>query len=341
MSQKAPTVEWISAELQGEVASQEGNGANLFVSIDKDLVAKPGTNLDSWFLVGNLESVRGTMYLLIHYLHVTPPTGGDGLMAVMVSLLDPQTNKYIAQEQDFPGDKCSFATEKFDVITPIASASGTASAMNFKGNWSKAGIEVDITARQTGPLLPNLGSGLFPALGGITYHYALPTMSATGTVSIDGERYDVTGDAWLDRQWGVTPRFFDTESKKWVWFGIILDNGDRLSVWEFIEAGRPVHSWATVVRPNGGVEVVACEPLTANASKPWKSPETGHVYPINWDIRIPQLDGHLIIRPDVVEQEFVSPAGMHKYEGFSGITGTLRGKPVTGRVVIEMVADWL
>jgi predicted secreted hydrolase len=112
-------------------------------------------------------------------------------------------------------------------------------------------------------------------------------------------------------------------------------------VWEFIEADRPVHSWATVVRPNGGVEVVACEPLTANASKPWKSPETGQVYPIDWDIRIPQLDGHLIIRPDVIEQEFVSPVGMHKYEGFSAITGTLRGKAIAGRVVIEMVGDWL
>ncbi|MEH2184212.1 lipocalin family protein [Nostoc sp.] len=329
-----------TAAMQGESASKEGNGLSLFVSTDPDLVAKPGANLDSWFLVGNLESDRGTMYLLVHLLHVTPPTGDD-LLAAMVSVLNPQTNKYIAEEQDFPGEKCSFNTEKFEVITPIASASGTTSALNFKGNWSKAGIEVDVTAQQTGPLLPNVGNGLFPCLGGITYHYALPTMSVTGTVSISGDRYKVTGDGWLDRQWGVTPRFFGKEIKKWVWFGIILDSGDRISVWEFIEEDRPVHSWATVVRLDGGVDVVACDPMTANASNPWKSPETGHIYPINWDIRIPQLDGHLIIRPEVIEQEFVSPVGMHKYEGFSAITGTLRGKPVTGRVIIELVADWL
>ena len=333
-------VEMPSAEFQGEVASQEGSGASLFISADKDLVAKPGSNLDSWFLVGDLEFDRGKMYLLVHYLHVTPPTGDD-LLAAMVSVLDPQTNRYIAEEQDFTGKQCSFNTEKFEVITPIASASGTASGMNFKGNWSKAGIEVDITAQQTGSLLPNVGNGLFPALGGMTYHYALPTMSITGTVSIGDEQCKVTGAGWLDRQWGVTPRFFGKEVKKWAWFGITLDSGDRISVWEFIEEGRPVHSWATVVRPDGGVDVVACEPLTANSSNPWKSPETGHVYPINWDIRIPQLDGHLIVRPDVIEQEFVSPVGMHKYEGFSAITGTLRGKPVTGRVIIELVADWL
>ena len=334
------TVEMPSAEFQGEAASQEGNGAYLFVSADKDLVAKPGADQDSWFLVGNLESDRGTIYLLVHFLHVMQPNGED-LMAVMVSLLDPQTHKYIAEEQDFPGDQCSLNLEKFEVISPIASASGTTSAMNFKGNWSKAGIEVDINAQQTGPLLPNLGNGLFPALGGITYHYALPTMSASGTVSIGGEKYDVTGGAWLDRQWGATPRFFASVPKKWVWFGILLDNGDRLSVWEFIEAGHPVHSWATVVRPDGGVDVVTCKPMTANASKLWKSPETDHVYPINWDIQIPQLDGHFTIKPDVVEQEFVSPSGMHKYEGFSAISGTLRGKPVTGRVIIELVGDWL
>ena len=335
-------VELPSSAYQGEVASQEGNGASLFVSANKDLVAKPGTNHDSWFLVGNLESARGTISLLVHLMHVTQPNGDD-LMTVTVGLLDPQTNKYITQDQDFPGEKCSFGTEKFEVLTPISSASGTTSAMNFKGNWSKAGIEVDITAQQTGPLLPNLGNGLFPALGGITYQYALPTMSATGTVSIGGERYDVTGSAWLDRQWGLLQRFSgkDANKWKWVWFGITLDGGDRLSVWEFIEADRPVHSWATVVRPHGGVDVVACEPLDASASQPWKSPQTGNVYPTNWDLRIPQLDGHLVIKPDVVEQEIFSPVGLHRYEGFSNITGTLRGQPVTGRVIIELVGNWL
>ena len=245
---------------------------------------------------------------MVHFLHVTPPTGDD-LLAAMVSLLDPQTNQYMAEEQDFPGAKCSFNTEKFEVITPIASASGTASAMTFKGNWSKAGIEVDVTAQQTGPLLPNVGSGLFPCLGGMTYHYALPTMSMTGTISIGGEQCEVTGAGWLDRQWGVTPRFFGKEVKKWAWFGITLDSGDRISVWEFIEEGHPVHSWATVVRPDGGVDVVACEPITANASKPWKSPATGHVYPINWDIQIPQLDGHLTIAPDVDRAGICLPGG--------------------------------
>ena len=340
MSDAIHPVSQPSAEIQGEVATRVGNGPPLFVSADCDLAAKPGSHLDSWFLIANLESTRGTMYVLVHYLHVSPQGGAPDLVAAMVSLLDPKTNRYLAEEQDFPGQVCSFDPEKFAVVTPIASASGTTDAMNFKGSWPAAGVAVDLTASQTGPMLPNMGAGLFPVLKGMTYHYALPTMSAAGTVTLDGTAYEVKGAAWLDRQWGVAPGFFTKGAKKWVWFGIMLENGERLSVWEFAEADRPVRSWATVVRPSGGVDVVACEPMAARATKPWKSPQTGHVYPIRWSVTIPQLDADFTIEPDVVEQEFVSPAGMHKYEGFSPVVGTWRGQPASGRVVIEMVGDW-
>ena len=329
-----------SAYFQGEQASVDGTkGMALFITPDKDLFAKPGAQQDSWFLTSHLKSDRGTLDLLIHYLHVTPPDGGAGMVGIMASLLDSQTQKYIAEEQDFPGDKCSLSADKFEIISPIASATGTPSSMTFKGKWPTAGIECNVTASQTGPLLANNGAGLFPALGGMTYHYALPTMSTTGTVSFGGKSYDINGPSWLDRQWGVTPRFFVKATKKWVWFSVSLDNGDRISFWEMIEADRK-HTFATLVHPNGAHEVAAVEPLVDNASRPWKSAQTGNVYPTSWDVKIPQWDGHLTITPKVLEQEFISPSGAHKYEGASPVTGTLHGKSVTGFAVIELVGDW-
>ena len=170
-----------------------------------------------------------------------------------------------------------------------------------------------------------MATGLFPVLGGITYHYALPTMTTTGTVTIDGQTVEVSGPSWLDRQW--------------IWFSLVLDNGIRVSIWEVLEHDRQ-HRFATLVHDNGRHEVVAIEPLLENSSRPWTSPATRNTYPTSWKIGIPMIAAEFAVTPDVVEQEFRSPAGAHKYEGSSSVTGTIGGTPVSAFSVIELVGAW-
>ncbi len=54
---------------------------------------------------------------------------------------------------------------------------------------------------------------------------------------------------------------------------------------------------------------------------------------------IPTLKGRLRVEPLVREQEFVSPIGVHKYEGASKVAGEIQGEPATGHAVVE-VGDW-
>jgi predicted secreted hydrolase len=324
--------------MQGEAASMDSKGIPLFISPQRDFVAKPGSDQDSWFWVANLETSRGTMNVLVHFLSVAATTE-KGFMGVMVSLLDAKAKTYVSEEQDFPIGLCSLATDKFEVISPIAKASGDSTSSHVAGEWKQAGVALDLKFTKTGPLLANVGNGQFPMLGDICFHFAFPTMTAKGTITINGEKLEAQGPAWLDRQWGMTPRFFTPTPKRWIWFGIMLDNGDRISAWDTMENGRE-HVFATVVHPDGGHEVVDMEPTLTTATNPWTSPKTGNKYPTNWDVRIPQLDARLTLVVDVPEQEFVSPIGAHKYEASSKVVGTMRGKSVTGTVMIELVGDW-
>ena len=142
----------------------------------------------------------------------------------------------------------------------------------------------------------------------------------------------------MDWQRGDAPA---QPSWKWVWFGISLDDGTRISLWDLIEADRR-HPFATVLHPTGAHEVIAVEPTVELASKLWTSPATGRVYPTRRDVRMPQIDSRLTIDPDVIAQEFVSPDETgHKYEGASAFTGTLRGRQVNGYATIELVGAWL
>ncbi len=326
-----------SPDYQGEVASLDGNLRSAFVSVDADLVAKPGSSADSWFLLNRLSSSRGQLDVLIHLIHEVR-TAGPGVMATMVRVLESRNGRYRSEEQDIPGDQCSFATDTCEVITPIASISGDAQALRFTGTWSQADVSCDITVTQAGPMLANAGTGLYPWFGAHTYHYALPTMTATGTVTLDGELLEVSGDSWLDRQWGTAPRFA-VGSRKWLWLGICLDDGTRLSCWDLIEPDRR-HSFATIVYASGAHEVVT---LRATGSQPWTSPVSGQVWPTKWEIEMAEIDSTLTIAAEVLNQEFASPSGSPvgaHYEGVAPVIGTVHGKPVSGYGNIELTGAW-
>lgn len=338
--QITPTDYRSSAEHQGEVASLDGNPMSVFVSSGKDLAAKPGWATDSWFVTSHLDTPRGQVDLLVHLMRVATRPGVPDIVQAMASVLDSSTGRYLSEEQDFPVDLCSLSTDVCAVVTPIASLRGDPQALNIRGAWSRAGIACDITIRQSGPILANAATGLWPMLGGLTYQYAFPTMTTTGTVTIDGRIVEANGNSWLDRQW-VSSRPFGDSRWKWVWFGICLDDGSRLSCWDLMEGDRR-HRFATVLSPTGVHELVALEPTVETSSRPWKSPKTGRVYPTTWIARMPGIDTELIMQPQVLEQEFISPNEiLHKYEASAPVTGTLHGRSVTGWATIELVGNWV
>ena len=50
-----------------------------------------------------------------------------------------------------------------------------------------------------------------------------------GTLKIAGESIPVTGQAWLDREWGSS--LLDEEQAGWDWFALHLDDGTDLMVY--------------------------------------------------------------------------------------------------------------
>jgi len=319
---------------QAVAASGSSKGAPLFVAADPDLVAKEGVAQDSWFVISHLTSGNSRLDLLVHYIRLTPPQGP--LIQAMVSVLDPVSGKSLSEEKDYKPSETTFSTASLNVQTPSGGISGDASSMHVTAHFQR--INVDLTLAHQGPLLANLGTGILPFYGDINYEYALPSMKTDGSVVIDGKRYQVDGVSWFDRQWGqMAPSFW--AHMQWTWMGISLDNGDRISLWDIIDGDRE-HALATMLHPDGRHEVVDVEPVAEGATSIWTSAATGRRYPTHWVVSIPMLKARLRVEPLVREQEFVSPIGIHKYEGASKVAGEIQGKPATGHAVVELVGDW-
>src|SRR5690606_31080186 len=43
-----------------------------------------------------------------------------------------------------------------------------------------------------------------PDPGNASYYYSLTRLATTGSISVDGRRYQVTGTSWLDREWSTS-----------------------------------------------------------------------------------------------------------------------------------------
>src|SRR5205823_5119535 len=73
---------------------------------------------------------------------------------------------------------------------------------------------------QKAPVLHN-GNGLITyGLAGFSYYYSRTRMAVTGTLQDHGQPLQVTGQAWMDHQWGD---FLTLAKSGWDWFSIQLN----------------------------------------------------------------------------------------------------------------------
>ena len=70
------------------------------------------------------------------------------------------------------------------------------------------------------------GYSVKSAEGQASYYYSQPFYSVTGTLTLPNGPVEVTGNAWLDREWSSQP-LSDSQSG-WDWVSLHFDSGDKM-----------------------------------------------------------------------------------------------------------------
>ena len=65
--------------------------------------------------------------------------------------------------------------------------------------------------------------------GQASYYYSQPFYRARGTLTIDDKPVDVSGQAWMDREWSSQP--LDADQTGWDWLSLHLASGDKLMLY--------------------------------------------------------------------------------------------------------------
>ncbi|HEX7736012.1 MAG TPA: lipocalin-like domain-containing protein [Ktedonobacteraceae bacterium] len=239
-------------------------------------------------------------------------------------------------------------TEPNAVIPNGTSSAGVHVAIN---DWSIGGlngrdhlqasmdgytINLDLNAFKP-PTLHN-GNGLITyGLGGFSYYYSRTNMAVSGTLLDHQQSIQVSGQAWMDHQWG---NFLTLGGGGWDWFSIQLNNRAEMMLYVIRDAsGKVISTYVGIVSSDGSYTELPASSLSLGVLDHWTSAITGITYPSGWQVQIndPHLKASLTLQPELKNQELVATqsTGNTYWEGAVGISGSASAPGQNHEVAVQ------
>lgn len=118
--------------------------------------------------------------------------------------------------------------------------------------------------------------------GQASYYYSQPFFAVAGTLTLDGRTIDVTGQAWMDREWSSQPLASDQDG--WDWFSLHLPGGDKLMLFQLRgDTGAPFRS-GSWIGGDGTVTSLASDDIVLT---PGETHEVaGRRLPVAWTVEV-------------------------------------------------------
>ena len=160
-----------------------------------------------------------------------------------------------------------------------------------------------------------------------SYYYSQPFFRAAGRITIDDHSVDVTGLAWMDREWSSQPLASDQTG--WDWLSLHFKSGEKLMLYRLRQTDGKNYASANWILPDGKTRQIASADI---AMTPKTLTGIGErKIPTTWDIAIPALALEISCAPlnpkSWMATSFpywegpISFAGSHTGVGYLELTG--------------------
>jgi predicted secreted hydrolase len=296
------------------------------------------SRLEWWYYNGHLQSESGKEFGF-HFVVFESDDGiGDSNRIAQLGILDVETGEHYETSKVWAVIDTSNDSPLLDRAPPwfmFGSEIPGSSAFSIYGESIGLGLELEATT----PVMLHNEIGWLPTEAGATYYYSWPRQQATGTLTLNGEIFNVTGTAWFDHQWGDF--FVLGKPAGWQWFAIQLDDGRSLMITQSLGIdGEITESYGTYMSPEGDVGSLKSDThgITLTETDEWTSPTTGATYPSGWTIEIESLALDITIDPVADDQEVQGglAAASTYWEGKARVSGTQNGQPISGDAYVEL-----
>ena len=181
---------------------------------------------------------------------------------------------------------------------------------------SGVGFSLEIHLAQTQPILLQGDRGLSAkGPGQASYYYSIPSMAVRGHVEIAGERHQLAGKGWFDREWSTS--VLGSDLVGWDWFAIHLDDNSELTLFQLRRKDcRPdAYNKALALDEYAVRRDFAAGELSFQPQKYWRDAE-GTDWPIAWMVTM-GADRYQI---DAMVLDQIMDTGIRYWEGIVAVS---------------------
>lgn len=296
----------------------------------------PDFRTEWWYYTGNLKSAAGRhvgFQLTFFRIALAPSQvtrdsawGTRQLYVAHFAVTDTANRRFHAANRTSRGALGLAGAEAapFRVWVESWSADGAGAATRLRA--SEGDVAIDLTLASAKPVVLQGDRGLSrkgPEPGNASLYYSITRMPARGVVRLGGETLDVTGEAWMDREWSTSG--LGPEVVGWDWFAVQLDDGRELMAYLLRRRDGSVDPFSagTLVAADGTTRRLDAAELRVETLAHWTSPKSGVRYPARWRLTVASADLRLDIEPRLADQEL--SVGTRYWEGAVAVTGANAG----------------
>jgi predicted secreted hydrolase len=313
----------------------------------------PTYRTEWWYFTGNLATDGGRHFgfelTFFRYALVPPNAARAGESAwrteqiwmAHFALTDTGNGRFMARERLTRGalGLAGAESEPLRVWVEDWSAAGDHAngelTLALEASDDGMALELDLTS--TVPPVAQGERGLDvkgAGVGNASYYYSIPRLAARGTLTVAGERFAVTGLAWLDREWSTSS--LEPGTVGWDWFALHLSDGSNLMFYRLRTAAGDAspYSGGTLVGRDGVETRLGASDVELTPLDYWTSPDTGVRYPVAWRLVAAQAGLTLAIEPYLESQEL--DLSVRYWEGAVRARGSGPGGPVTAQGYLEL-----
>jgi predicted secreted hydrolase len=218
---------------------------------------------------------------------------------------------------------------------------GNAQILRASGTQGGTAFALDLTQRPLKPPVIHGENGVSQkseGRGRASHYYSFTRLSTQGTVRIGNERFAVTGQSWFDHEFGSNQ--LGKNQVGWDWFSLQLADGRELMLYHLRLSGGSTdpYSSGTLVEKNGRAHHLKLREFRIEPLGTWYSRQSGARYPARWRLTLPREGIQLEVTPTVADQELNTRGSVNVtyWEGSVGVSGTQRGKPLSGAGYVEL-----
>lgn len=244
--------------------------------------------IEWWYVTANLESADGTAYGIQWTLfrNALAPGGAEGDQAWMAhaAVSTPAGHLYAERFARGASGQAGVTAAPFDAFIDEWQMVGP-TLNDLRLTAQGTGFHYDLKLDADGPFVLQGQSGFSvkSEAGQASHYYSQPHYEVTGTITLEDGAIDVTGRAWLDREWSSQPL---TETQTgWDWVSLHFDNGEKLMGYRLRDQDGSAYTVGTWIEEDGSG--VPLQPGQMSMTAAAHSEVEGRQVPTAWDIELP------------------------------------------------------